>query len=1382
MRLQIKNQIFNGRKKLNTHFRSSLALIIFLTISINAQWNRQSPAPTHLDIRGISAPTAQHVFIATDDDSFDEGGALFESTDGGNTWVQRNVPFNLGNPLNGLFFLNSQLGWAYGNGHYRTTDGGTTWTELPMLGSTYFLEFYTPTFGLTTGNFERYVSYDAGDSWVESPNGIFSFDFNDNLLGLGISDSGIYRTTDGGNNFVNVYNGNPKAVAFLSASIAVAIVDGSFIRSTDGGINWSVTQSSDERKELAAVSENVILAYGRSGIFPNYDDRILRSTDGGQTWNDLGEVIPAGVFAINVNNQNVVISDYEGNMFLSTNSGLNWNETFSSPGLRPSFLSSASPFFADSQTGYFGYGTGYIIKTTDGGASWFQISSGIGHQLNDIDRFENGNMIAVGDNGTLLTSNGTSPWVIHNALSQYELKAVQVIGPDEAVVLDEEGFIFSTTDGGNSWAVSDSAPTTLNPATDLYFTSLLDGYVVGYGAIGKILYHTANGGNNWTLIPTDFGGSYKAIDVKGSNIWVQNVGERYYYSFDNGESWTMGELPGFPFQIADMEFFDESIGYAVGYGGYAARTDDGGVNWEVLPTPNNNDNFTDIYIIGANEIWLSTNDDAAYYTGNGGQNWAILPIGSQGFGSFSAIAASPDGDAWTVGFQGYIEHFSGPPPPPLNRPPDPSFEFTTTGLTVDFHDTSTDPDGFIVSWRWNFADGTSSTQQNPTHTFDTANTYIVRLTVTDEDGDSSTTGRVVVVQPLPGGVYGNFTEVTPFDSLFLTPQDEDFWVITSAPADFDSDGDLDIAVLGYYVVYNQSVNYSLVLLRNDGPAGETEWEFSYVDVPLDGLTAGSSDLAWGDMDSDGDLDLALGTDGQTVLYRNDLGTLVLTDTELPGYYEDNDQADYDLNSISWADFDNDGDFDLLIPSVFDDTSFTYRTALMRNDSSNGNGGRVFTEISVFDPTSHAQSSWADFDNDQDLDLLLINLAPLTDDGFIKRYRNDGNGVFVGEDILGTLTVEHGEAQWGDYDGDGDLDILVAGNIKDTTGQYLHMALRIYENVNDNFIPFNVIECIPCEGWFDLTAATWADYDSDGDIDILLAGTHNTGMIEGRAQVYINDGNGNFTQSNNELPAPRSGGAWGGVFSWLDIDEEGDLDYFIAGEYFVPGGNNLVETQMHIYRNDVAVQNNRPSPPTQITVNSQSENSVHFSWIPAVDDNTPSPAITYDLVVVRSGTHTPTKMGDSTSESISARLPEPGNISAVTEWAITNLPDGEYEWRIRAVDAAYVGSDVASGIFTIGKPTSVETQNNIPVVHSVEQNYPNPFNPTTTIRYSVPKEELVTLKVYNIIGEEVATLVNGIKQAGNYNLVFDASNFSSGVYLYRLQAGNFTQVRKMIITK
>jgi len=88
----------------------------------------------------------------------------------------------------------------------------------------------------------------------------------------------------------------------------------------------------------------------------------------------------------------------------------------------------------------------------------------------------------------------------------------------------------------------------------------------------------------------------------------------------------------------------------------------------------------------------------------------------------------------------------------------------------------------------------------------------------------------------------------------------------------------------------------------------------------------------------------------------------------------------------------------------------------------------------------------------------------------------------------------------------------------------------------------------------------------------------------------------------------------------------------------------------------------------------------------------------------------------------------------------------------------------------------------PDVFNLHQNYPNPFNPVTTIEYSLPKSSEVSLIIYNIVGQEVARLIDGVQQAGNHNIKWDASNVSSGVYIYRFRAGDFVQTRKMVLLK
>jgi hypothetical protein len=101
----------------------------------------------------------------------------------------------------------------------------------------------------------------------------------------------------------------------------------------------------------------------------------------------------------------------------------------------------------------------------------------------------------------------------------------------------------------------------------------------------------------------------------------------------------------------------------------------------------------------------------------------------------------------------------------------------------------------------------------------------------------------------------------------------------------------------------------------------------------------------------------------------------------------------------------------------------------------------------------------------------------------------------------------------------------------------------------------------------------------------------------------------------------------------------------------------------------------------------------------------------------------------------------------------------------------------------GVPVGIENPNSqIPNVYALNQNYPNPFNPTTSISFALPKAGVVELKVYDILGKEVATLVNGFNQAGSHTVNFDASGLSSGIYFYTLKSADFTDTKKMVLVK
>ena len=116
--------------------------------------------------------------------------------------------------------------------------------------------------------------------------------------------------------------------------------------------------------------------------------------------------------------------------------------------------------------------------------------------------------------------------------------------------------------------------------------------------------------------------------------------------------------------------------------------------------------------------------------------------------------------------------------------------------------------------------------------------------------------------------------------------------------------------------------------------------------------------------------------------------------------------------------------------------------------------------------------------------------------------------------------------------------------------------------------------------------------------------------------------------------------------------------------------------------------------------------------------------------------------------------------------------GRYCYRLKQIDF--------DGTFEYSNEIDVEVS---PLTEfSLEQNFPNPFNPTTTISFSIPSFAFTSLKVYDILGNEVATLLSEEKSAGTYELQFDASILTSGVYIYRLSAGSFTEMKKMILLR
>ena len=177
--------------------------------------------------------------------------------------------------------------------------------------------------------------------------------------------------------------------------------------------------------------------------------------------------------------------------------------------------------------------------------------------------------------------------------------------------------------------------------------------------------------------------------------------------------------------------------------------------------------------------------------------------------------------------------------------------------------------------------------------------------------------------------------------------------------------------------------------------------------------------------------------------------------------------------------------------------------------------------------------------------------------------------------------------------------------------------------------------------------------------------------------------------------------------------------------------------------------------------------VRYNFKMKVFSSGPGQAPTYRVKIWQVGTSEPGSW--SVSHTGSAGDPSTGSLALIAQECDVNIGNVTI---VPTVDAATPRVDIASTISTI----------EIPKTFALYQNYPNPFNPTTTIKYDLPRDANVTLRVYNVVGQEVATLVNERSSAGRYNILWSGAGMASGVYVYRLQAGSYVETRKLVLLK
>ena len=307
----------------------------------------------------------------------------------------------------------------------------------------------------------------------------------------------------------------------------------------------------------------------------------------------------------------------------------------------------------------------------------------------------------------------------------------------------------------------------------------------------------------------------------------------------------------------------------------------------------------------------------------------------------------------------------------------------------------------------------------------------------------------------------------------------------------------------------------------------------------------------------------------------------------------------------------------------------------------------------------------------------------------------------------------------------------------------------YENDgNENFISHTITNDA------DFALSVYAvDVDGDGDIDVLSASA-----IDDKIAWYENDGNESFTPHTITTGAD---GAWS-VYA-MDVDGDGDMDVLSA---------SAIDNKIAWYEND----GNENFTPHTITTSADGANSVYAVDVDGDGD--------MDVLSASVGDYYYNIDSEITwyendgNENFTTHTITIAALGANSVYAVDVDGDGDMD----VLSASAIDNKIAwyENLLIVG----IEDNNPLdtPVKFQLFNNYPNPFNPTTTINYQIPELSIVSIKVFDVLGRELATLVNEEKPTGSYEVDFNATTLPSGVYFYRLQAGSFVEIKKMVLLK
>ena len=454
---------------------------------------------------------------------------------------------------------------------------------------------------------------------------------------------------------------------------------------------------------------------------------------------------------------------------------------------------------------------------------------------------------------------------------------------------------------------------------------------------------------------------------------------------------------------------------------------------------------------------------------------------------------------------------------------------------------------------------------------------------------------------------------------------------------------------------------------------------------------------------------------------------------------------------AWADYDNDGYPDLVIAAANAFGTVNHSNRLYHN-----NGDGSFSRVDVHGLTDtlapFTVPTWSDYDQDGDMDLF-IGTGPGGSVGLDNMYKNMLTETGVANLVrlnLPPLSTDLQDGQvWNfiDYDNDGDLDACLTNYASSVTN-------RLYRNNNGTYERMTAAQVgtiVSDLGLF--LANNWGDFDNDGDQDCFIT-------RQGANPLYYNNnGDGTFTRLDNTAFAQNPGNNFGATAA--DYDKNGTLDLYVTGG---TASNGLYKNELTNGYSWVNIKcigggpqsnlSNKSAIGTKVKAKATINGVSVWQFREVLAQNSFN---SMNMLNVHMG------FGNATVID-SLVIIWPGGLKEV----YTNVQPNDFY-------NATEGQGIVSGIISFGSTVN-------PDEFKLFQNYPNPFNPVTQIGYELTKGSKISLKIYDILGKEIRTLVSEFQPAGNYKITFDGEGLSRGDYIYKLSAGEFSLTKRMTLLK